>query len=61
MIFGKLEFNMEIIFFDYLVFLMVTTLLFLTTHSKKTQKIPRKEIKIDEQRKKDYFIRRRII
>lgn len=29
--------------------------------TKKTQKIPRKEIKIAEQRKKDYFIRRRII
>lgn len=29
--------------------------------TKKTQKIPRKEIKIAEQRKKDYFIKRRII
>jgi hypothetical protein len=54
MIFRKLEFNMEIIFFDYLVFLMVTTLLFLTTlllkklrkyHIKKS-KLPSKEKKI---------------
>jgi len=29
--------------------------------TKKTQKIPRKEIKITEQRKKDYFLRQRSI
>ena len=29
--------------------------------TKKTQKIPRKEIKVAEQRKKDYFLRRRMI